>query len=118
MSEDDGDTLLDMDFEFNPEVTQRILAAIDRSEDPHLHIDILRRAVYKQAVKLQQMGTAIKRLQDANRERKNFTDSGVWKVVKGKLDEQAVDWVKWAVRGTLAIIGAGLLGLAWKGLTK
>lgn len=114
---DDEDTLLNLDFMFDPQITQRVLAAIDRSDDPHLHIDILRRAVYQHAAKLCQMGQAIKILQDA--ERKRITDSGVWKVVKGKLDEQAVDWAKWAIRGTLGAAGGSiivwLLSLAWKG---
>jgi hypothetical protein len=120
MSDEDADAILDLDFEFDPEITQRILAAIDRSEDPHLHIDILRRAVYKQAVKIQQMGRALKTLQDAERDR--LTRTGVWTIVKGKLDERAVGWVQWAIRGTLAVAGTAIIGtllkLAWKGLTK
>lgn len=118
---ENDDTLLDLDFMFDPSVTQRILAAIDRSDDPHLHIDIIRRAVFQLAGKLSQMGNAIKVLQDAERER--ITDTGVWKIVKGKLDAEKVDWVKWAIRAGLAGLGTAFLSLmavvlrlAWKGL--
>jgi hypothetical protein len=57
-------------------------------------------------------------LEDA--ERKRVTETGVWRIVKGKLDGQAVDWAQWAIKGVLAVIGTalvgGLLKLAWKGL--
>lgn len=60
-------------------------------------------------------------LEDANRQR--FTESGIWTIVKAKLDQEAVDWMKWAVRAGLCGLGAALLSLiavigrlAWKGL--
>ena len=65
--------------------------------------------------------TRIKMLEDAERNR--VTESGVWRIVKGKLDGEAVGWMKWGTRAALGGLGAaglGLLGwvlkLAWKGL--
>ena len=56
-------------------------------------------------------------------ERKRVTETGVWRIVKGKLDEEAVDWVKWAVRAGLIGLGGAFLSLmavigrlAWRGL--
>jgi hypothetical protein len=56
-------------------------------------------------------------------ERNRVTESGVWRIVKGKLDGEAVGWMKWGTRaalGGLGVAGLGLLGwilkLAWKGL--
>jgi hypothetical protein len=96
----------------DPNITSRILAAIDRSDDPHLHIDILREADLEQSEAIQQLQRDVKLLQDA--ERKRLTDTGVWKIVKGKLDQETVDWVKWAVRAALAGLGTGGLALlAW-----
>lgn len=102
-------------------ITSRILAAIDRSEDPHLHIDILREADLEQSEAIQKLQRDVKLLQDAERDR--LTGTGAWRIVKAKLDEEAVDWMKWAIRGVAALVGTGLLsaaayiiGLAWKGL--
>lgn len=59
-------------------------------------------------------------LEEGQRER--VTESGVWKIVKGRLDTQAVGWSSWAVKAALAGLGTALLGiigwiltLAWKG---
>ena len=126
--EEAQDALIDLnlDFDFDPQITQRVLAAIDRSDDPHLHIDILRRAVYQQAAKLQQFGSALKRLQDA--ERKRLTESGVFRAIKADRDQRQLKWFTnwrtWIVRGLVAAAGtaflsvmAWVLKLAWKGLT-
>ena len=63
----------------------------------------------------------LKMLEDAERNR--VTESGVWRIVEGKLDGKAVGWMKWGARAALGGLGAaglGLLGwvlkLAWKGL--
>jgi hypothetical protein len=62
----------------------------------------------------------LKMLEDASRNR--VTESGVWRIVKGKLDGEAVGWMKWGTRaalGGLGVAGLGLVGLllklAWKG---
>lgn len=116
----DKDVLLDLDFLFDPMVTQRVLAAIDKSDDPHLQIDILRRAVYQLAGKISQMGNAIKILQDAERERKNWTESGIYKVVEEQAGKKAVNWAAVQLKiglgaALLALLGL-VLKLAWKGL--
>ena len=49
----------------------------------------------------------IKLLQGAEVQR--VTATGVWTIVKGKLDEEAIDWVKWGIRGAAAAIAGSLL---------
>jgi hypothetical protein len=97
-------------------ITQRVLAAIDKSSDPHLHIDILRAEIYRQSQAMEDMARDIKLLQDAERER--LTRTGVWTLVKQKLEEETIDWVKWGIRGTIGTVGVllitGLFRLVWK----
>lgn len=106
----------------DPLITQRVLTAIDRSVDPYIHIDRLRRAVADQYDTIEAMDKDIQLLKLA--EQKRVTETGVWKIVKGKLEEETIDWVKWAIRGTVGALGVSALGglvwilkLAWKGLT-
>lgn len=98
-------------------ITQRIVAAIDRSEDPHLAIDVLRQEVLDQGQDIQELARELRALKNAELER--LTKTGAWFYVKAKLNDEAVDWSKWALRGSLAAIGTALLGgllsLAWKG---
>jgi hypothetical protein len=56
-------------------------------------------------------------------ERNRITESGVWKVVKAKLDGEAVGWMKWGTRAAIGGLGAAgltllgyILKLAWKGM--
>ena len=60
--ENSTDTLLNLDFMFDPSVTQRLLSSeVDRSDDPHLHIDIVRRGCVPASLEnIAQMGAAIK----------------------------------------------------------
>lgn len=97
-------------------VSQRIRVQLIEDGHTELAVESIIEPIRDLEEELGLLRRDVKLLQDANRERKNYTDSGIWKVVKGKLDEQAVGWVKWALRGVLAIMGAGLLSLAWKGL--
>ena len=93
--------------------TGKIVAKADRSQDPFVYIDSLRQEVYELGEQLE--GDVYKRLkilEDAERER--LTKTGVWSLVKMKLDEEAVDWVKWGIRAIAAGLGASLLtAMGW-----
>jgi hypothetical protein len=108
---------------WDPMITQRVLAAIDKSDDPHLHIDILREELNRQSEAMQVMARDIKLLQDAERDR--LTETSVIRTVKEEFSNREINWMKWAVRAVLAGVGTALLGgagwvikLAWKGLMK
>lgn len=97
---------------WDPNITQRVLAAIDKSEDPHLAIDILRQEDERQSSMLLKLEKRIVLLEEAERDR--ITKTGVWTIVKSKLEEETVDWVKWAVRGCLGALFAALVsGAGW-----
>jgi hypothetical protein len=53
--------------------------------------------------------TRLKMLEDESRNR--VTESGVWRIVKGKLDSEAVGWMKWGTRAAIGGAGAAGLGL-------
>lgn len=93
-------------------ITQRIVAAIDRSEDPHLAIDILRQEVLDQAGDIQELRRELMGLKNAELER--LTKTGAWFYVKAKLNEEAIDWGKWAIRGTLGTAAAAIAVWAFK----
>lgn len=106
---------------WDPNITQRVLAAIDKSDDPHLHIDILREETHRQSIAMQVMERDIKLLQDAERER--LTETSVIRTVAAEFSRREINWMKWAVRSALGGIGAALLAvlgwvfkLAWRGL--
>jgi hypothetical protein len=98
------------------DITRRLRAAVDRSEDPHLLIDMVREEQQEHVERLATLERDVKLLQDA--ERKRVTDSGVWRIVKGKLEEETIDWFRWAIRGTLGAVGVliitALFRLVWK----
>lgn len=94
------------------DITSRIRAAVDRSEDPHLLIDMVREEQGEHDERLTDLERDVKLLQDAERDR--LTRTGVWPIVKAKLDEEAVDWVKWGVRAAFCGFGTAMLsGMAW-----
>lgn len=102
-------------------MTGKIVAKADREVDPYMHIDHLRQEVFEHGEKFEAIGREIQALKNTNVNR--YTDSGIWRVVKGKLDEEAIDWAKWMVRAGLAGLGTAFLSLmavvlrlAWKGL--
>jgi hypothetical protein len=103
-------------------ITQRVLAAIDKSDDPHLHIDILRQQLSDQSLELKRQAQRIVALEDAERDR--LTQTSVLRTIKDEFSKREINWMKWAVRGVLAGVGTALLGgagwvlkLAWRGLT-
>lgn len=84
-------------------LTGKVLVKVDREVDPYQHIDHVREEVFDQGQVIEALDKRVLLLEEAERKRERpLTESGVWKVVKAKLDAEAVDWAKWAVRGILA----------------
>lgn len=101
--------------------TGKVLLKVSREVDAYQHIDRVREEVFEQLQRIEDLERDNKILKEA--ERKRITDTGVWRIVKGKLDAEAVDWAKWIVRAGLAGLGTAFLSLmavvlrlAWKGL--
>jgi hypothetical protein len=108
----------------DPTITQKVRTALYEAG----HGDIVNEIIIDGMRDVEQMSRSglndhekrILILEEANRAR--LTDSGVWKIVKGKLDAQAVGWGSWLVKSLLTGLGAALLAfliwvgkLAWKG---
>lgn len=103
-------------------ITQRVRTALYDAG----HADLVNETIIDGLRDMEQMARSglsdhekrLAMLEEAQRAR--LTDSGVWKIVKGRLEAQTVDWVKWATRAAVAGIGGTLLAvvgrLAWKGL--
>lgn len=111
---------------YDPTITQRTRTILLENGD----IDVVVETLIDGMRDVEQMSrsglsdheTRLKMLEDWRRE-PHVTESGVWRIVKGKLDGEAVGWVKWGTRAALGGLGAagiGLVGLllkfAWKGL--
>lgn len=103
---------------FDPTITQKVRTALLEAGHPDLVVEEISASVRELEREIYTLKRDVKLLQDAERER--LTGTGAWRVVKAKLEEETIDWLKWAIRGTLALIGTGLFGglcrLAWKGL--
>lgn len=108
----------------DPTITQRVRTALYDGG----HADLVNETIIDGLRDVEQMSrSGLKNHEDRllileQAERERLTKTGVWTFVKAKLDEEAVDWMKWAIRGTLAVGGTAIIGtvlkLAWKGLTK
>lgn len=101
--------------------TGKVLLKVSREVDAYQHIDRVREEVFEHLQRIEDLEADIQRLKIA--EQKRITDTGVWKIVKGKLDAEKVDWAKWAVRAGLAGLGTAFLSVmalilkyAWRGL--
>ena len=92
-------------------MTGKIAAKADRSRDPFEYIDDTRDEVVQINEWRERTDKRLKILEDAERDR--LTKTGVWVYVRAKLETEAADWVKWAIRGTIGAAG-GLLVL-WIG---
>lgn len=104
----------------DPLTTRRLLARIDREEDVYVLLDRIRQVIYDHD---DYMGRLDARLNAIEQEKVKFqTESGVHRILKAAVTEEAIDWGKWAIRGTLAAAAAALIGwvlrLAYIGLTK
>lgn len=109
----------------DPTITQKVRTALYESGQGELvHeivIDGMRDIEQMARGGLKEHADRLQMLEDAERAR--ISETGVWRIVKGKLDAEKVDWVKWGVRAGLAGLGTAFLSLmavvlrlAWKGL--
>lgn len=94
-------------------VSQRIRVQLIEDGHAELAVESIIRPIRDLEEDIGLLKRDVKILQDAERDR--LTETGIWTFIKAKLDAEAIDWVKWAIRGALAVVGTGLLGLAWKG---
>lgn len=97
--------------------TRKIMAKIDREEDIYVIADRLNQAI--RDLDGNQEGFD-ERLTALEREKVGFqTESGVHRIISATANKEAVNWGKWAVRGTLgaatAAIAGWILNLAWRG---
>lgn len=88
-------------------MTGKVLAKADREVDPYQHIDRVREEVYEHLERLERLELEVQALKNANVNR--YTDSGIWRVVKVKLEEKAIDWMVWASRALLIGVGGVLI---------
>jgi hypothetical protein len=96
--------------------TGKVLVKVDREVDPYQHIDRVREEVFEHVQRLEDLERDVKLLKLA--EQKRVTDSGVWKIVKGKLEEETIDWVKWAIRGTVGVVATLIITAAFRLIWK
>lgn len=102
--------------------TRRVVVKADRSRDPFEYIDELRQAREDDKQRIKVLWHHVRAIRPA----KDWTDTGIWTAVKFKFGQEVVaPWVKWAVRGVLALCATtavGVIGwvfkLAWQGLMK
>lgn len=103
-----------------------VIAKCDRAVDAYQHIDRTRQEVYEHLVRLEVLEREM--IAVKNSVRGELSDTGIWDVVKAKLDgktvESAIDWRTWAIRGVLGSLGGltvlgivFLLKTAWKVLS-
>lgn len=101
----------------DPLTTRRLLAKIDREADLYVIADRMRQAIYDLD---DYTGRLDARINAIEQEKVKFqTESGVHRIIKNTVGAQALDWGKWAIRGTMGAAGLALAGwilkLAWKG---
>jgi hypothetical protein len=110
----------------DPTITQKVRQALyDSGNETLVHeivVDGMRDVEQMTRTGLSDHEKRLLMLEEAQRDR--VTESGVWRIVEGKLHGEAVGWMKWGTRAALGGLGAaglGLLGwvlhLAWKGFT-
>jgi hypothetical protein len=92
--------------------TGLVPVAVDRTVDPYTHIDRVRGEVYDLIARQQALELELQALKNAEADR--VTQSGVWTIVKGKIDEEVVRWVRWGIRaGLVGLWGTILTGIGW-----
>lgn len=103
----------------DPNITRRILAKVDREEDVYIILDRVRQAIYDID---DYTGRLDARINALEQEKVKFqTESGVHRIIESAVAKEAIDWGRWAIRGTLGAGSLALAGwilkLAWKGFT-
>jgi hypothetical protein len=91
----------------DPLRTRRLLARVDRSEDVYVVLDRIRQAFHD----IDDMcGRLEERIHALETEKASFqTESGVHRIIESTVAKEAFDWVKWATRGVLGVIGSAAI---------
>src|ERR1700743_1291077 len=102
----------------DPLTTRRLLAKIDREADLFVIADRMRQAIYDLD---DYTGRLDARINALEQEKVKFqTESGVHRIIENTVAKEAIDWGRWAIRGTIGAgalaLAGGILKLAWKGL--
>lgn len=103
------------------DITRRLRAAVDRSEDPHLLLDMQNEELETMTARIDTLERELRAVK--NTLRGEWTETGIWAVVKARLNVQAVRYgsklVHWVVGlgglGIVSLLGL-LFKLAWRGL--
>jgi hypothetical protein len=93
------------------DITRRLRAAVDRSEDPHLLIDMVREEQEEHLQRLKALEREVRGLKVSLQSVREWTATGVWNAVKVRLDSQALKAGKKLAWGIVAGGGTLLLGL-------
>jgi hypothetical protein len=91
-------------------MTGKIAAKADRSRDPFEYIDDTRDEVVQINEWREATDRRLLALEAAERER--LTETGVWSIVKEKLEAETVDWVKWLIRASVVGLGGIMVASA------
>lgn len=91
-------------------MTGKIVARTDRTRDPYEYLDDIRQEIVEINEWRDATDKRLKVLEDAERDR--LTKTGVWTIVKEKLEAETVDWMKWAVRAAFTGFGSLMIGIA------
>lgn len=95
-------------------MTGKIVAKADRGADPFTYIDDIRQEVFEIGEWKEAVEKRLKILEDNWRDRPWVTETGVWPIVKAKLEEETIDWMKWGIRAFFCGVGAFMLsGVGW-----
>lgn len=99
---------------FDPTITQKVKNALYDAGREDL-VEALMESGLKELE--EQVDLLKKRLVALEQEKVKWqTESGVYRILDKKVTKAAFNWMRWAIRGTLSVIGLGILKLAWKGL--
>ena len=98
-------------------ITQKVRTTLIESGHPNLVVESIGESVRELE---EGLAVAIKRIEMLEQiNYKRITDTGVNRIIDAKLNEAAIDWGKWALKGVMTfIVGTGVLALvraAWKG---
>ncbi len=97
-------------------MTGKIIAKADRQVDIYQHVDHCRQEIFDHGEEFEKLWKRIHGIENQARERRDWTETGIWKAVKLKLDDEAIDWVKWLIRAALAGLGTLFLSFIVWGL--
>src|ERR1700743_1420187 len=92
----------------DPLTTRRLLAKIDREADLYVVADRMRQAIYDLDDYTGRLDARINALEQEKTE--FLKESGVHRVLKDAVAKEAIDWSRWAIRGTIGAAVVALIG--------